>query len=192
MQPLILASSSAYRRELLARLKLDFTCHAPDIDESALAGEPPATLVERLACNKARAILQAHPDAVVIGSDQVAALDDQLLTKPMSVPVAHQQLQSCSGREVIFYTGLCITSNQQTLYRLSTTRVKFRELTEKQIHNYISAEMPLDCAGSFKCEGLGIALFERVSSDDPTALIGLPLIALTDLLASFGIAPLGA
>ena len=164
---------------------------APDIDEAPEPGEAAAPMVERLAKAKARAVLQRFPNAVVIGSDQVAALDQQILGKPGNIDSACAQLSACSGREVVFFTGLCVAKALHEEYRLVITNVLFRELSASQIRHYIEHELPLDCAGSFKCEGLGISLFSSITSDDPTSLVGLPLIALTHLLEQFGLFPLG-
>lgn len=191
MPNLILASSSPYRKALLQRLGLEFQSLSPAIDESTQPGETARALVERLSTTKAQAILVEHPEATVIGSDQVAILDGEILTKPHTVENARRQLTACSGREVAFLTGLCVGTFEHLDYRLSITRVNFRQLSSTQIDFYIQQEMPLDCAGSFKCEGLGIALFTQIQSDDPTSLIGLPLIELSGLLAKFGIYPLG-
>ncbi|MEP7044454.1 MAG: Maf family nucleotide pyrophosphatase [Dokdonella sp.] len=186
---LVLASTSRYRRDLLARLASRFRTLAPDVDETGFSGEMPATLVERLALAKARAVARECPNALVIGSDQVAELDGRILGKPGSVEAAQAQLAASSGRHVIFHTALCLldTRNDRTGVAIDVTRVVFRTLDAAEISRYIEAERPLDCAGSFKAEGLGISLFERIESEDPTALIGLPLIALARLLRAAGI-----
>jgi septum formation protein len=190
MLPLILASSSPYRRQLLAQLGLDFECRSPDTDESALPEESPQQLAARLAYQKALAVAEQHPNALIIGSDQVACLDDKILSKPGSIDKAIEQLTLCSGRAVNFYTGLCLynsrrNSNQQ---KLECFTAHFRQLSPEQICRYIKAEQPLDCAGSFKVEGLGISLFERLEGNDPNSLIGLPLIQLVTMLNKEGLA----
>ncbi|MBU6199859.1 MAG: septum formation inhibitor Maf [Xanthomonadaceae bacterium] len=183
---LVLASTSRYRRELLARVTPNFRRVAPDIDEGPLAEESPPDLAQRLAREKARVVAAKNPGAIVIGSDQTADLDGRLLGKPYTVENACAQLADCSARRVVFHTGLCVIDARQVPHRVltahDTTRVHFRELDADTIARYVEREQPLDCAGSFKCEGLGIALFERIESEDPTALIGLPLIALCKLL----------
>ncbi|MET0331951.1 MAG: Maf family nucleotide pyrophosphatase [Dyella sp.] len=181
---IVLASTSRYRAELLQRLRLAFSQRAPGTDEAALAGEPPSARALRLAKAKAEAAATGLDHALVIGSDQVAELDGLVLDKPGSIQRAQTQLIACSGRAVVFHTGLCVldTRTGQSHLHLDQTRVHFRELEATEIERYVAAEQPLDCAGSFKCEGLGISLFERIDNDDPTALIGLPLIALARLL----------
>jgi septum formation protein len=190
---LILASTSPYRRELLARLGLPFEMLRPDVDEAALPGEPAAALAQRLALAKARAVARAHPEAVVIGSDQVCRAGSRLLGKPGTVAAACAQLAALSGGEAEFLTALSVIDGPQarTLQVTVPTTVRFRALSAAQIARYVEHELPLDCAGSFKAEGLGIALFESLRSDDPTALIGLPLIALTRCLRELGLDPLG-
>jgi septum formation protein len=190
---LILASTSRYRRELLARLGVPFECVAPDIAETPHAGEPVADLVIRLAREKALAVLARHPGALVIGSDQLAqAPDGAVLGKPGSVDGAIAQLRRCSAGTVRFFTAVALADGRDGRVRdaLVTTDVVFRALDDATIARYVALEQPLDCAGSFKCEGLGIALFERLASDDPTALIGLPLIATARLLRETGCDPL--
>jgi septum formation protein len=188
---LILASSSVYRQALLRRLRLPFTSESPDIDESPGPGELPAALACRLSRQKAAKVAGRNPDAYVIGSDQVASLDGQILGKPGTVESAVAQLCQCRGRQVIFETGLCLWSPDAS-WQLSSvsTRVRFRDLDERLLRRYVELEMPLDCAGSFKCESLGIVLFEQLQSDDPTALEGLPLIELASMLRRAGIEPL--
>ena len=190
---LVLASTSRYRRDLLARLTSNFRDVAPDIDENPLAGESSRDLAHRLAREKARAVAAKNPGAIVIGSDQTADLGGQLLGKPHTVENACAQLATCSARTVTFHTGLCVIDARAPVPNIATaqdlTRVHFRELDAAEIARYVEREQPLDCAGSFKCEGLGIALFERIESVDPTALIGLPLIALCRLLREAGIEP---
>jgi len=191
-QPLVLASSSPFRAELLARLGLPFRTAAPEVDERPRSSESPQALVLRLAEAKARAVAPTHPQALIIGSDQIACIDDQILGKPGGRQRAIAQLEQASGRSVLFHTGLCLlnalTGRAQTL--VEPFRVQFRRLTRAQIEAYLDREHPYNSAGSFKSEGLGIALFERLEGDDPSALIGLPLIRLITLLESEGIDPL--
>jgi septum formation protein len=193
---LVLGSTSRYRAELLRRLTPHFRQIAPDVDEARRPGEAPQALAERLARAKAEAVARRSPGAVVIGSDQVAALDDDILGKPGSAERACAQLAACSGRRVRFFTALCLVDARvdpvQVHAETDFTDVQFRTLDAGQIARYVQLEQPLDCAGSFKSEGLGIALFERIASDDPSALIGLPMIALCRLLRDAGIDVLGA
>ncbi len=191
---LVLASSSPYRRALLERLRLPFTSAAPAIDESPRPGEAPRALVRRLAREKAAALAADWPDALVIGSDQVAVNAGQVLGKPGSHAAAVRQLRAASGRSVEFLTAVCVldTASGRSLIDVVTTTVVFRTLDDAAIERYLAAEQPYDCAGSFKVEGLGIALFERVTSDDPTALTGLPLIRLCGMLAACGCGVLDA
>ena len=186
---LVLGSTSRYRAELLRRLGLDFEPRAPETEEVELTGEAPAMRAMRLATAKATDAGAGLPDALVIGSDQVAELDGALLEKPGSIERAHEQLTACSGRSVHFHTALCVldTRDGRPRTHLDLTRVHFRVLDAAEITRYIEREQPLDCAGSFKCEGLGISLFERIENSDPTALIGLPLIALAQLLRDAGV-----
>ncbi|MHC9510422.1 Maf family protein [Kangiella sp. M94] len=186
---IILASSSPYRKELLIRILDDFEALSPDIDETPFPDEEPIELVARLAQQKALAVAVNHPDALVIGSDQVCVLNNQILGKPGTMDKAIEQLKTCSGQTVTFYTSLCVTNANQTAQNTTVvaTKVQFRQLNEKEIINYLEKEQPFDCAGSFKCEGLGIVLFEAIESKDPTALIGLPLIALAIKLREFGV-----
>jgi len=192
MPPIILASTSRYRRELLARLQLPFTTRSPNTIEDAAPGEAPAAMAARLALAKARSIVA--PSTLVIGSDQVASLDGQLLRKPGSAEVAVAQLQACQGRTVLFHTAVAViaTDSGATLQHVDCTEVSFRRLDNSALEQYVRLESPLDCAGSFKSEGLGVALFERISSQDPTALIGLPLIFVAEALRRLGADPLGA
>ncbi|QIK39114.1 septum formation inhibitor Maf [Caldichromatium japonicum] len=192
--PLILASTSPYRRNLLARLGLLFQTDSPAIDERPLPSESAVALVQRLAEAKARAVAKRHPDALIIGSDQVACLDGAILGKPGGRDAAIAQLERAAGHKVIFQTGVCLLDAraQQAHTFVEPYCVHFRNLSRAQIEGYIERERPYDCAGSFKAEGLGIALFARLEGDDPTALIGLPLIRLVPLLESFGHCPLGA
>lgn len=186
---IILASSSPYRKELLSRILKDFDAISPDIDETPFPDEEPIELVARLAQQKALAIAVNHPDALVIGSDQVCVLNNQILGKPGTMAKAIEQLKACSGQTVTFYTSLCVTNANETAQNTTVvaTKVQFRQLSDTEIINYLEKEQPLDCAGSFKCEGLGIVLFEAIESKDPTALIGLPLIALATKLRESGV-----
>ncbi|MEH6517935.1 MAG: Maf family nucleotide pyrophosphatase [Halioglobus sp.] len=185
---LILASTSPYRKQLLSRLQMPFTTIAPGTDESPLPDEPANALVERLALAKALAVAKDCPDSLIIGSDQVAALNGQIFGKPGNYAAATAQLSQCSGMEVVFYTAIALVGVDCGFSEVIVNpfTVKFRELTELEISTYLQREQPYDCAGSFKCEGLGIALFESLSGSDPTSLEGLPLIALTTLLANAG------
>jgi septum formation protein len=194
MPPLVLASTSPFRRELLARLALPFLTAAPEVDEARLPGEGPQALVTRLAEAKARAVGRAHPGALVIGSDQIACIDGALLGKPGDRERAIAQLTQAAGRVVTFYTGLCLldTRGGQAEVVCEPFRVHFRDLTARQIAGYVDRERPFNCAGSFKSEGLGIALFERLEGDDPNALIGLPLIRLVAMLERAGVEVLDA
>jgi len=190
--PLILGSTSRYRRELLERLRLPFEVHAPDVDETPHAGEAPAALAQRLALAKARAVSAAHPEAVVIGSDQVADLDGQPVGKPGTHERAVEQLRAMRGRSIVFQTAVAVVHGA-TGYEgaaLVPVTVRFRELSDAEIEHYLRTEQPYDCAGSAKCETLGIALLDAIESDDPTALIGLPLIRTSALLRAAGIDPL--
>lgn len=186
MQTLILASTSRYRAELLARLGIPFSCAAPDVDESPLAGEAPGTLAQRLAIAKARAVAARHPGSWVIGSDQVAELEGDPLGKPGTRDAAMAQLTAMSGKSVRFHTAICLSNGEDQFDALDVTTVQFRVLGKAEIERYVATEQPLDCAGSFKCEGLGITLFEAIHNQDPTALIGLPLIRLAGLLRQAG------
>ena len=186
---LILGSTSVYRRELLERLRIPFSVESPHVDESPLPGELPATLACRLALAKAQAVSERFPDAVVIGSDQVADLDGVALGKPGTHARAVRQLRQMSGQVVIFQTAVAVVCKQSGFSQesLALVKVKFRELSDAEIENYLQAEQPYDCAGSAKSEGLGIALLERIDNDDPTALVGLPLIRTAALLRAAGI-----
>jgi septum formation protein len=190
MLPIILASTSRYRRELLARLGLPFTARSPGIAEDAIAGEAPAAMAARLALAKAASIVAAN--AIVIGSDQVASLDGQVLRKPGSAAVAVEQLRLAQGKTVLFHTAVAViaTGSGTTLQHVDRTEVSFRRLDDAALARYVQLESPLDCAGSFKSEGLGVTLFERISSEDPTALIGLPLIFVAEALRKLGADPL--
>ncbi len=185
---LILASTSPYRRELLQRLRLPFECARPGVDETPLAWESPCQLVRRLALAKAEAVAALHPQAWVIGSDQAADLAGRVLGKPGGREAAIAQLAAMAGRTVGFHTAVCLRRGAVALHAVDLTRVRFRGLSIDEIGRYVDAEQPFDCAGSFKCEGLGIALFEAIESHDPTALVGLPLIALSGLLRDAGYA----
>lgn len=190
---LILASTSRYRRELLARLQLRFAVIAPGVDETPQAGETPPALAARLALAKADAVAARHPDAVVIGSDQTATRDGvELIGKPGTHERAVAQLRAASGRALHFHTAVAVVSLARGVREFATvaTTVRFRELTPAQIDAYLRAETPYDCTGAAKCEGLGVALLAAIEGPDPTALIGLPLIALCPLLARAGIAVL--
>lgn len=185
---LILASTSIYRRELLARLRLPFDTARPEVDETPLPGEPPRALAERLATAKAGVIADREPGAEVIGSDQVAELEGQPLGKPGSRDGALAQLAAMSGKQVRFHTAVCVQrAGEPPRVAVDTTTVCFRTLSSAEIERYVDAEQPLDCAGSFKSEGLGIALFDAIESSDPTALVGLPLIATARLLRESGV-----
>jgi septum formation protein len=186
-RPLILASTSRYRRELLERLRLPFGTVAPEVDETPLPGETPAVLAQRLALAKAQAVARAHPQAVVIGSDQVADLQGQCLGKPGQHERAVAQLRAMRGRDVIFQTAVALVAPGLVQQELAQVRVRFRDLSDEEIERYLHAEQPYDCAGSAKSEGLGIALLESIDSDDPTALIGLPLIRTCRLLRLAGV-----
>ncbi|PPT98601.1 Maf family protein [Xanthomonas arboricola] len=186
MPRLILASTSVYRRELLGRLRLDFSTARPEVDEQAQPGERPDALAGRLAAEKAAAVAAQAPDAWVIGSDQVADLDGQALGKPGTLERAHAQLTAMSGRVVRFHTAVSLVGPGGTAHALDLTEVQLRPLTPAEIDRYLAAEPALDCAGSFKCEGFGISLFDAIRSQDPTALVGLPLIALARLLRQAG------
>jgi septum formation protein len=187
--PLVLASTSPYRRELLARLRLPFAVERPEVDESPRPGEAPAALAARLADAKARAVAARHPDAWVIGSDQVAELDGAPLGKPGHRDAAIAQLGRASGKTVPFHTAFCLVGpGGEAHAHVDRTEVRFRTLTAAGIARYVDAEQPYDCAGAFKCEGLGIVLFDAIRSDDPTALVGLPLIALAGALRAAGYA----
>jgi septum formation protein len=187
--PLILASTSQFRRELLARLQIPFTAEAPAADETPIPGESPVQTAERLAELKARAVADQHPNSLIIGSDQVAYLGDQRFGKPGRRENATKQLRAMRGNTVIFHTGLCLLNTQTGRCQLTgiPTEVRFRQLTDLEIENYLDREDALNCAGSAKSEGLGISLLEYMRGDDPNALVGLPLIALSKMLRAEGI-----
>jgi septum formation protein len=190
---LILASTSRYRAALLERLGLHFAAEAPEVDETPLPGEAPVALVERLSLAKANAVAARHEDALVIGSDQLASLDGEILGKPGTEARAMEQLSALSGRTVTFLTGLALVNSASGSHSCLhvATPVRFRKLTPAMIEDYVRREQPLDCAGAFKSEGLGIALFESIGGEDPSALIGLPLMSLCSLLAAEGLPVLG-
>lgn len=185
---LILASGSPYRQRLLSRLGQPFEVVSPEVDETPLDGEQAEALARRLAIAKATAVARARPESIVIGSDQVASLGGHILGKPGTTSAAVAQLRACSARSVRFYTGLALMLPQDPEPRvhLEPYEVHFRTLGESEIRDYVDRDRPLDCAGSFKWEALGIALFERMAGDDPTSLEGLPLIALTRMLGDAG------
>ena len=190
---LVLASTSRYRRELLGRLGVPFETDAPDVDESRRDAEPGRTLAARLARAKAETVAGRHPHAWVLASDQVAVRGEEILGKPGSVEACEAQLLASGGREVSFLTAACLLRGRdgRHLEHLDETRVLFRRLGVDEVRRYVALERPLDCAGGFKSEGLGIALFERIESDDPTALVGLPLIWVARALRTVGMDPLG-
>jgi septum formation protein len=188
-RPLVLGSTSRYRRELLSRLNVPFEVAAPDVDETPLAGEAPAALAQRLALAKAQAVAATFPKAVVIGSDQVADLHGQPLGKPGTHERAVAQLVQMRGQTVIFQTALAVVCLESGFIQqdIAAVRVVFRDLSDAEIENYLRIEQPYDCAGSAKSEGLGIALLERIDNDDPTALIGLPLIRTARMIRAAGV-----
>ncbi|HCP56557.1 MAG: septum formation inhibitor Maf [Pseudomonadaceae bacterium] len=189
MHPLVLASSSPYRRQLLARLCVPFDCSSPDIDESPHPNEDATSLVRRLSLEKAQALRDHYPQHLIIGSDQVAVLNGQILGKPHTFERAEQQLRAASGNSVSFLTGLTLFNSANNTYQTDCVpfTVHFRTLSDAQIKRYLEAEQPLDCAGSFKAEGLGISLFKSTEGSDINSLIGLPLIRLVDMLNNEGI-----
>lgn len=187
---LILASSSPYRKKMLQRLGMPFITISPDIDETPLPGEQPVDLAIRLSVAKARAVAQHNPGALVIGSDQVATFNGTPIGKPGSFERARVQLQELSGQTVEFHSSLCLTDGKHDKIADVVTRCQFRTLTDDEIVNYLQREEPYDTAGSAKAEGLGITLMESMHSDDPTAIIGLPLIELSRMLRAFGLNPL--
>ena len=188
-RPLILASTSRYRRELLTRLRLPFDVHPPEVDETAQIGETPRELAERLALEKAQAVAARFPEAVVIGSDQVADLAGEALGKPGDHARATAQLRRMRGQTLVFQTAVAVVCQATGFVQrdLAPVRVVFRELSDAAIEHYLQAEQPYDCAGSAKSEGLGIALLSAIDSDDPTALVGLPLIRTCRMLRSAGV-----
>lgn len=188
-RPLILASSSVYRRSLLQRLGVAFTSVSPDVDETPHPGELPAATALRLALSKAQAVAATNPRALIIGSDQVADLDGAALSKPGNYGNAVRQLQAMRGRRVVFHTALCLLNATSGNHQLENvpTAIQFRDISDTQIERYLRIEQPYDCAGSAKIETLGIALVEKIDSDDPTAIIGLPLMMLVTMLAREGV-----
>ncbi len=190
---LVLASSSPYRKELLAKLGLPFEAASPSIDETAIPGETPICLSRRLAEEKARALSNRFPSHLVIGSDQVAMLEGIQLTKPGNHQRTVAQLRAAAGKAVEFFTSICVLNSTtgEALCDLDRTVVHFRALNDRQIESYVAKERPYDCAGGFKSEGLGIALFDKIEGEDPNALVGLPLIRLVRLLENFGLKILG-
>jgi MAF protein len=189
MKTLVLGSTSPFRKSILQKLNLPFQCAKPNIDESSLADETPQALVERLAIEKSQAVANEFPNALIIGSDQVAVCDGEILGKPHNFENGVKQLTKFSNKNVIFYTGLCVldTSNNKVLSLVEPFNVHFNTLSQADIENYLKAEQPYNCAGSFKSEGLGICLFEKLEGDDPNTLIGLPLIKLVALLKQHGL-----
>lgn len=187
---LILASGSRYRRDLLARLGLPFDVESPDVDESRQAGEPAAALAERLALAKAKAVAERHPKALVIGSDQVCALGEECLGKPGSPEGQKAMLERLSGQTVVYHTAVAVVGLEAGLWQRhrDETRCVFRKLTRVEIEDYVRREPAVDCAGGFKSEGLGISLFERMESLDPTAIIGLPMIFVARALRPYAVA----
>jgi len=189
MRPIILASSSKYRNQLLQKLGLKFTSIAPNIDESILSNEPPKQFALRLAQEKAQVIQAKAPNHLIIASDQVACCGNKILGKPGSFEDTVKQLKLQSGQTVHFFTAVCVldSATNKILSEIDICTVYFRHLTEQQISNYVRIEQPYDCAGGFKSEGLGIALFDKIEGDDPNSLIGLPLIKLITLLSHFDV-----
>lgn len=190
MKTLILASGSPYRKLLLERLLLPFDSVSPQVEEERLPGETGAAMAGRLARLKAEEVAARYPAAIVIGSDQVAQLGAHILGKPGSPENACEQLRRSSGQQVTFYTGVCVISDSAQEQAVETFQVQFRNLSEQEIQRYVALERPLDCAGSFKCEGLGSVLFECLRGNDPTTLQGLPLIRVAEMLRRQGIDPL--
>jgi MAF protein len=189
MRNLILASSSPFRRQILDKLQLKYACISPDIDESPIANETPENLVARLAIEKAQKVAKTEPDSLIIGSDQVAVLGNEILGKPHTHENAVKQLQKLSGHTVTFLTGLALINSKSGKVQSETVpfKVVFRTLTDEMIEHYLHAEQPYNCAGSFKSEALGIVLFERLEGEDPNTLIGLPLIRLVRMLEKEGL-----
>lgn len=189
MKTLVLGSSSPFRKALLERLHLPFDTFSPDIDESRLANEAPQDYVKRLSLEKAKAVAEQFDDALIIGSDQCSIVNGEIIGKPQTHENAVKQLQNSSGNTVSFLTGLCLYDTQTQDYQLDLIPfdVEFRVLTRQEIDNYLTIEQPYNCAGSFKSEGLGITLFKRMSGDDPTALMGLPLIRLSQMLRNLDV-----
>ncbi|MCP4491408.1 MAG: septum formation protein Maf [Gammaproteobacteria bacterium] len=186
---IILASSSPFRKSLFERLHLDFECHSPDINEDRLTDEPAETYVRHLARQKALTVAVNNPDAIVVGSDQCALLEGRILGKPGSHENALQQLKNAQGKTVVFHTGLCVMQQKTGFSEVEDIlyEVDFRRLSDHQLEHYLQVEQPYQCAGSFKSETYGISLFERMRGDDPTALVGLPLISLVKMLENVGV-----
>jgi len=186
---IILASSSPFRRQLLDRLQLDYSCHSPDIDESIKSGESASDYVTRLAQEKASCVAEHYPGAVIIGSDQCALLDQQILGKPGTHERALQQLKDAQGRTVVFHTGLCVIKPETGFCDVDDVlyEVDFRQLSDAQLEHYLEVEQPYHCAGSFKSEAYGACLFSKMRGDDPSALIGLPLLRLIEMLEKVGV-----
>jgi len=187
--PLILGSTSPFRAEILQKLCVSFDTAAPDIDESSQANETPTELVERLSISKAKKVAEAHPAALIVGSDQVACVEQQILGKPHTHEKAVEQLRFLSGKIVSFHTGLCLFNSEtgNTQSTVEVFKVHFRTLSDDQIERYLQNEQPYNCAGSFKSEALGISLFKKLEGDDPNTLIGLPLIRLVEFLSNEGL-----
>ncbi|OKY25441.1 MULTISPECIES: Maf family protein [Thalassotalea] len=188
MKKIVLGSTSPFRKEILNKLKIEFICDKPNIDETALPDESAIQLVERLAIEKAQAVAKLHDNALIIGSDQVALCNEKILGKPHTKENAIKQLMSFSGKRVTFYTGLCVLDSDsgQIHAVVEPFHVYFKTLNKADVERYVDAEMPLNCAGSFKSEGLGICLFEKLVGDDPNSLVGLPLIKLIHLFEKHG------
>jgi len=186
---IILASTSPFRHQLLERLEIPFTAQSPDLEEARIEGESAPDMVQRLALEKAKAVAKSLNSGLVIGSDQCAVLGNSILGKPGNEEQAFQQLKASSGQSVVFHTGLCLLNADSGHYQLADVlyQVRFRVLSDQQIRHYLQREQPFNCAGSFKSEALGISLFEAMEGEDPTALIGLPLIRLTSMLAVEGL-----
>jgi len=186
---LVLASTSPYRQELLSRLKMPFSVTSPEVDETPLPAETPEQTAYRLAIAKAQAVAAHHPDALIIGSDQVATLDGMQIGKPHTHENATRQLRMMRGKTVTFHTALCLYNSQSgnTQAQIVPFMVRFRDLSDDEIERYLAKEQPYNCAGSAKSEGLGIALIEKMTGDDPNALVGLPLIALVEMLKNEGV-----
>ncbi|TWX71759.1 septum formation inhibitor Maf [Colwellia demingiae] len=189
MKTLVLGSTSPFRKTILEKLQLPFYCAKPNIDETEKKDESPQALVERLAIEKAKAVSSEYPNALIIGSDQVAVCEEEILGKPHNFDNAVVQLSKFSGKSITFYTGLCVYDSEKdkTIALVEPFTVHFNQLSQKDIANYLNAEQPYNCAGSFKSEGLGICLFSKLEGDDPNTLIGLPLIKLVELLKQHGI-----
>ena len=189
MKTLVLGSTSPFRKSILEKLNLPFECAKPNIDETALTNETPQALVERLAIEKAKAVANQFPDALIIGSDQVAVCDGEILGKPHNFDNGVKQLTKFSNKSVTFFTGLCVynSATNETTALIEPFIVHFNTLSQSDIENYLHAEQPYNCAGSFKSEGLGICLFKKLEGGDPNSLIGLPLIKLVELLKQHGL-----